>query len=303
MITPAKILREHGIHPLKRLGQAFLKDPNVLRKIVDAAGICSSETVIEIGAGLGIMTEIMADRAGRVIAIEVDPLLAGILKERLRGRKNVDIVEMDVLEYDFASACSDRHPEKVKVVGNLPYQISSPILFRLLDFRRVVSMGVLMLQKEVVDRITAAPGTKDYGIPSVMVSMYCRTRRLMDVPGRCFYPEPRVDSSVFELSMREEPLVALVDDDAFRSLVRTAFSRRRKTLLNNLRPVRWPGADEKALVSILRETGIDGRRRAETLSAEEFGLLARRLVPTKKNLDSPARFCYGGGNRLDPVAD
>lgn len=296
MINPAKILKEHGIRPRKRLGQAFLQDPNVLRRIVAAAGICSDETVVEIGAGLGIMTEVMAARAGRVIAVEVDPLLAGILRERLRGWKNVDIVEMDVLEYDFSSALSDRRSAKIKVVGNLPYQISSPILFRLLDSRPVVSMAVLMLQKEVVDRITAAPGTKDYGIPSVMISMYCRTRRLMDVPGSCFYPAPRVDSSVVELTMREEPLVSLVEDEAFRCVVRTAFSRRRKTLLNNLRPVRCPGADEKDMASILQEAGIDGRRRAETLSAEEFGLLARRLfLPKnnlpKKNLDSPARFC------------
>ena len=291
MITPMKILKAHGIRPRKRLGQAFLQDPNVLRRIVAAADICSDETVVEIGAGLGIMTEVMAARAGRVIAIEVDPLLAGVLRERLRGRENVDIVEMDVLEYDFSSARADCHAAKIKVVGNLPYQISSPILFRLLESRHVVSMAVLMLQKEVVDRITAAPGTREYGIPSVMVSMYCRTRRLMDVPGACFYPEPRVDSSVVKLTMREEPLVALVEDGAFRRLVRTAFSRRRKTLLNNLRSVRWPGADEKDMTSILQEAGIDGRRRAETLSAEEFGLLARRLSLAKKNLDSPARFC------------
>jgi len=291
MITPMKILKSHGIRPRKRLGQSFLQDPNVLRRIVAAAGICSDETVVEIGAGLGIMTEVMAARAGRVIAIEVDPLLAGVLRERLRGRENVDIVEMDVLEYDFSSARSNRHAAKIKVVGNLPYQISSQILFRLLESRHVVSMAVLMLQKEVVDRITAAPGTREYGIPSVMVSMYCRTRRLMDVPSTCFYPEPRVDSSVVQLTMREEPLVALVEDGAFRRLVRTAFSRRRKTLLNNLRTVRWPGADEKDVASILQEAGIDSHRRAETLSTEEFGLLTCRLFSPKKNLDSPCRFC------------
>jgi len=291
MSTPMKILRMHGVRPRKRLGQAFLQDQNVLRKIVAAAEIRSSETVVEIGAGLGIMTEVMAGWAGRVVAIEVDPLLAGILRKRLQGQKNVDIVEADVLEYDFSSARSDLHPEKIKVVGNLPYQISSPILFRLLDFRHVISTAVLMLQKEVVDRITAVPGTKDYGIPSVMVSMYCRTRRLMDVPGRCFYPEPRVASSVVKLTMREDPLVAFGDEDAFRSIVRTAFSRRRKTLLNNLRLFRWPGWDEKCMISILQEAGIDGRRRAETLSAEEFGGLARQLVSLKKDLDSPVRFC------------
>jgi 16S rRNA (adenine1518-N6/adenine1519-N6)-dimethyltransferase len=291
MITPMKILKMHGIRPRKRLGQAFLQDPNVLRKIVAAADIRGDETVVEIGAGLGIMTEVMASRAGRVIAIEVDPVMAGILRERLQDRMNIDIVETDVLQYDFSSARSDLRPEKIKVVGNLPYQISSPILFRLLDFRHVISTAILMLQKEVVDRITASPGSKDYGIPTVMVSMYCRTRRLMDVPGGCFYPEPRVDSAVVKLTMREKPLVPLEEDDAFRNIVRTAFSRRRKTLLNNLRLLRWPGCDEKSLIATLQEAGIDGLRRAETLSAEEFGMLARKFVSLKKNLDSPARFC------------
>ena len=291
MITPMKILRMHGIRPRKRLGQAFLQDLNVLRKIAAAADLRGDETVVEIGAGLGILTEALADRAGRVIAVEVDPLLAGILRERLRDRRNIDIVEADVLRYDFSSARPDRPGEKIKVVGNVPYQISSPILFRLLDFRQVISAAILMLQKEVVDRITAAPNTKDYGIPSVMVSRYCRPLRLMDVPGRCFFPEPRVESSVLKLTVREEAPFAAAEDDAFRIVVRAAFSRRRKTLSNNLRLVRWPGLDEPALISILQDAGIDGSRRAETLSAEEFGALTRQLISLKINLDSPRRFC------------
>jgi 16S rRNA (adenine1518-N6/adenine1519-N6)-dimethyltransferase len=240
MITPKKVLNMRGIRPIKRLGQAFLQDQNILHKIVAAADIHGDETVVEIGAGLGIMTGIIAAQARRVIAIEVDPVMVKILKEHLQGFKNVEIIETDVLQYDFSSACAALSPEKVKVIGNVPYQISSPILFRLMAFRQFISMVILMLQKEVVDRIIAPPGTKDYGIPSVILSMYCQSFRVMDVPGSCFYPEPKVTSSVLKLIIREKPLVVLGDDVLFRKIVQISFSKRRKTLLNNLRHVHLP---------------------------------------------------------------
>ena len=284
MITPKKVLNMRGIRPIKRLGQAFLQDQNILHKIVNAADIHGDEMVVEIGAGLGIMTGIIAAQARRVIAIEVDPVMVKILKEHLQGFKNVDIIETDVLQYDFSSACAAFSPEKVKVIGNVPYQISSPILFRLMAFRQVISMVILMLQKEVVDRIIAPPGTKDYGIPSVILSMYCQSFRVMDVPGSCFYPEPKVTSSVLKLIIREKPLVVLGDDVLFRKIVQVAFSKRRKTLLNNLRYSHLPGYSENSLLSALQETGIDGIRRAETLSAEEFGALTNRLFQKRASL-------------------
>jgi 16S rRNA (adenine1518-N6/adenine1519-N6)-dimethyltransferase len=284
MITPKKVLNMRGIRPIKRLGQAFLQDQNILHKIVAAADIHGDETVVEIGAGLGIMTGIIAAQARRVIAIEVDPVMVKILKEHLQGFKNVEIIETDVLQYDFSSACADLSPEKVKVIGNVPYQISSPILFRLMAFRQFISMVILMLQKEVVDRIIAPPGTKDYGIPSVILSMYCQSFRVMDVPGSCFYPEPKVTSSVLKLIIREKPLVVLGDDVLFRKIVQISFSKRRKTLLNNLRHVYLPGYSEDSLLSALQETGIDGIRRAETLSAEEFGALTNHLISKESKI-------------------
>jgi 16S rRNA (adenine1518-N6/adenine1519-N6)-dimethyltransferase len=145
-------------------------------------------------------------------------------------------------------------------------------------------MVILMLQKEVVDRIIAPPGTKDYGIPSVILSMYCQSFRVMDVPGSCFYPEPKVTSSVLKLIIREKPLVVLGDDVLFRKIVQVAFSKRRKTLLNNLRYSHLPGYSENSLLSALQETGIDGIRRAETLSAEEFGALTNRLFQKRASL-------------------
>jgi 16S rRNA (adenine1518-N6/adenine1519-N6)-dimethyltransferase len=207
-----------------------------------------------------------------------------MLKEHLQGFKNVDIIETDVLQYDFSSACAALSPEKVKVIGNVPYQISSPILFRLMAFRQVISMVILMLQKEVVDRIIAPPGTKDYGIPSVILSMYFQSFRVMDVPGSCFYPEPKVTSSVLKLIIREKPLVVLRDDILFRKIVQISFSKRRKTLLNNFRHIHLPGYSEDSFLSALQETGIDGIRRAETLSAEEFGALTNHLISKEGKL-------------------
>lgn len=277
MTTPIRILRSHGIRPRKHMGQSFLQDLNVAQKIVDFADIRPDETVVEIGAGLGIMTGLMAVRARRVIALDVDPAMIVILRERLARFSNAEIVETDVLKYDFFSAVPPHSSEKLKVVGNIPYHISSPIVFRLMDFRRCISQIVMMMQKEVVDRIVAMPGTRDYGIPSVMISMFCSARRLMNVPPGCFHPEPKVVSSVLRLEIRDTPRVNLKDEMLFCRLVRLAFAKRRKTLANNLRHARMPGYSAEAMMQALRNCGTDGARRAETLTAEEFGLLANCL--------------------------
>jgi 16S rRNA (adenine1518-N6/adenine1519-N6)-dimethyltransferase len=273
MTTPIRILRNHGIRPRKHLGQSFLQDLNIANKIVDCVDIRTDETVVEIGAGLGTMTGLMAVKARRVVALDVDPIMIGILRERLARFNNVDVVETDVLKYDFFSALPSHSSEKLKIVGNVPYHISSPILFRLLDFRRCISRIVLMLQKEVVDRIVARPGTKEYGIPSVITTMFCRTERLLNVPAGCFYPEPKVVSSVLKLGVREKSLVSLKDEVLFCKIVRMAFAKRRKTLVNNLRHAHLPGYSTEAMLLALQDSGTDGTRRAETLTAEEFGLL------------------------------
>lgn len=275
MTTPIKILRTRAIRPRKRLGQSFLQDLNIVNKIVDFADIRPDETVVEIGAGLGIMTGLIAQKARRVIALEVDPSMIAVLKERLQCFHNVDVVETDVLKFDFFSALPHDPSEKLKIIGNVPYHISSPILFHLMDFRGCISQMVLMLQKEVADRIRAVPGRKDYGIPSVIVSMFCRTQRLMDVPASCFYPEPKVVSSILKIGVREKPLIDAGDEELFRKIVRLAFAKRRKTLVNNLRHACLPGYSTEAMLSALQGSGIDGMRRAETLSAEEFGLLTK----------------------------
>ena len=270
MTSVRKMIAQYEIHPRKRLGQSFLQDRNIIRRIVALVEPAGDETVVEIGAGLGSMTEELAKRAGRVIALEVDQRLVGVLRERFAGQDRVEVLQTDVLKYDFSSACPGG---RIKVVGNIPYPISSPILFRLLDFRRSISSMILMFQKELADRITAPPGTKDYGIPSVLVARYTRATCELTVPPTCFYPIPDVVSSVLRITVRQEP--NLPDEALFAKIVRAAFAQRRKTLWNNLRHI---GIPEEMVGRMFAGSGIDRTRRAETLSVEEFSLLTTAWI-------------------------
>ena len=276
MQSPLSLLRKHGIRPRKRLGQNFLCDPNILEKIVRIAGVRDTDTVIEIGSGIGVLTALLAARARRVIALEVDRRLVEVLRSELGGLSNVAIVHGDVLEYDFASAWTEGVKGRVRVVGNVPYNLSSPIVLRLLDYRESVDRAVLMLQREVAERLAAAPGTKDYGPLSVIVSLYTEARLEMRVPASCFVPRPDVESRVIRLDMRREPLCGVDDPALFRDVVRSCFARRRKTLLNNLRQSSLPVRPE-AVPAVLEELGIDGTRRAETLTVLEFAALSNRI--------------------------
>ena len=284
MTTVRSILKDCGIRPRKHLGQSFLEDKNVINKIILAADIHEQDIVVEIGAGLGIMTEILASQAGKVIAIDVDPRMTVILRERLQYQTRVEIIEKDVLTCDFSALQSDGQSSKLKVIGNIPYNISTQILFHLLTFRRHITAMVLMFQKEVVDRLVASPGTKEYGIPSVILAMFAVLSREMNVPASCFYPQPKVASSVIKIVMREKPLVELADEHFFSKIVKIAFAMRRKTILNNLRAADLPFSSDKEIEILLDHAGIEGRRRGETLSAEEFGRLSNvfyAACPTK----------------------
>ncbi len=272
MESPLRLLKKHHIRPVKRLGQSFLVDNNITSRIVEASGIGEGDTVVEIGAGLGAMTAMIAPRVKKIIALEIDPKLVGVLDSELGKMPNIEIIHTDVLRYDFSSPLQGRG--KIQVIGNIPYNVSSQILFRLIEFRKHISSATLMLQREVADRITASPGTKQYGIPSVIVSMYASASRLMTVPATCFYPVPKVDSAVLKMEMREEPLYPLGDHAIFIETVKAAFAMRRKTLANNLKGM--DGAPSRGVdpPSLLAGAGIDGRRRGETLTVEEFGRLS-----------------------------
>lgn len=270
MTSIRQMLAQYDICPRKRLGQSFLEDMNIVRRIVELTEPSESETVVEIGAGLGFMTEELAKRTGRVIALEVDPRLALVLRERFIGQERVEVLQADVLKYDFSSA---RPGERIKVVGNVPYHISSPILFRLLDFRHSISSMTLMFQKELADRIAASPGTKSYGIPSVMVAKYMRATSVLTVPPTCFYPVPEVVSSVLRFVVRQEP--RMPDEALFGKIVRAAFAQRRKTLWNNLRQIGFP---DEIVDRVFTASGIDRTQRAETLSVEEFSRLTAAWI-------------------------
>jgi 16S rRNA (adenine1518-N6/adenine1519-N6)-dimethyltransferase len=277
MTTIRKILRDHNIRPLKRLGQSFLEDINVINKIISISNIQEDDTVVEIGAGVGIMTELIAKKVRKVIALDIDPRMVDILRERLAGHHQVDVIKGDVLKYDFSSVGHELLSRKIKVIGNIPYNISSQILFHLLAYRQHISSMILMFQKELADRLIASPGTKEYGIPTVLVSMYTECFREMVIPRSCFYPEPKVTSTVMKIIIREKPLMDLNDHDFFVKIVKIAFSKRRKTLLNNLRSSPLLGYSEKEVVTALKKSGIDGVRRGETLTAEELGKLSNAL--------------------------
>lgn len=277
--TVRSILKDYGIHPKKRLGQSFLEDKNIISKIVRIADIQAQDIVVEIGAGLGIMTEQLASQARRLIAIDIDPRMTAILRIRLQDKPQVEIIEQDVLTFDFNSLHNNNNPtKKFKIIGNIPYYISSPILFRLIQYRHQISEMLLLMQKEVADRLTAPPGSKEYGIPSVIIGMYAEATTEMTVAASCFYPPPQVTSTLLKLVTRPATLVELADEKFFSQVVRCAFSQRRKTLLNNLRHLACPPLTEAELIRLLNDLGIDGRRRGETLSAVEFGELSNTLL-------------------------
>ncbi len=265
-------LARYDVRPRRRFGQSFLTDLPTIRRIATLDRPGREETVVEIGAGLGLLTAELAQTAGRVIALEIDPRLVSALQERFAAYPAVEVVPGDVLAYDFSQASP---AGKVLVVGNIPYHISTPILFHLLKFRHSISRMVLMLQKELADRITAAPGGKEYGIPSVLISRYAVTRRALNVAPACFYPEPKVVSSVIRVEFCQDRDGTPAEEALFSRTVRAAFAQRRKTLRNNLRAA---GFAEDELEGVFARSGIEGTRRAETLTVAEYGVLAGELA-------------------------
>ncbi|HEX7415665.1 MAG TPA: 16S rRNA (adenine(1518)-N(6)/adenine(1519)-N(6))-dimethyltransferase RsmA [Smithellaceae bacterium] len=284
MLTPKEIIHQYGIKPHKRLGQSFLLDGNVIKKIATVADISSEDIVIEIGAGIGVLTEEITQIARKVIAVEIDTQLVEILKDKLGGYSNVEIHSGDILKYDFNSI-AQRYKTKVRVVGNVPYNISSPLLFHLLSSRSVINGFILMLKREVVQRLVSLPNNKSYGVPSVILQMFASVEKIFDVPSTCFYPRPKVESAVIKGVFLDKPLMELADEAFFTQLVKASFAQRRKMLMNNLKNAKLlDGIPEAKLKDALSSTGIDGKRRGETLSIEEFGKLSNLLCRYKNHL-------------------
>lgn len=274
MSSPKEIINQYGIKPRKKLGQSFLLDHNIIKKIAAAAQISKDDIVVEIGAGTGVLTEILAQKARKIIAVELDKKLIEVLKEKLVGFDNVEIHQGDILKFDFNSISSS-YGCKVKVVGNVPYNISSPLIFHLLSFRSAIDGFILMLQKEVVQRLAAQPNNKSYGVPSVLLQMFASVEKIFDVPASCFHPRPKVESAVIRGAFLDKPLMELVDAAFFTQLVKASFAQRRKMLINNLKNSNLlADIEEEKIKEVLSCAGIDGQRRGETLSVEEFGKLS-----------------------------
>jgi 16S rRNA (adenine1518-N6/adenine1519-N6)-dimethyltransferase len=259
-----------------KLGQNFLRDPLAIQRIAAAFGDLSSRTVVEIGPGKGAITELLATKAKRLIAIELDRELAWNLQERFlpeKGFPGFTVTRQDVLQFDYTAAAAEAG-EKLLVVGNLPYYITSPILLHLASHAAALDQAVLMVQREVADRVTARPGTREYGLLTVSLALYGETEPMFTLPPSAFNPPPEVHSTVFRWRFAPRFAELQVDEKPFVTFLKTAFAQKRKTLTNNLRAAGVSAADA---VAALETAGIPGQARAETLSLESFATLWRAL--------------------------
>lgn len=283
--TPVRtqaILKKYRFSFKRSLGQNFLIDTNILKKIVSFAQLDEKSGVIEIGPGIGALTEQLARTSKKVVAVEIDQRLLPILKDTLSPYENVKVIHQDMLEADVQKIIEDEFIETddIMVVANLPYYVTTPIIMKLLEEHIPIRGIVCMLQKEVAERISAKPGTKDYGSLSIAVQYYTEAETVMIVPKTVFVPQPNVDSAVIRLTKREKPAVIVKDEGFFFQVTRSSFAQRRKTLLNNLTSQLPDGKQKKEeILRALDVSGIDPTRRGETLSLAEFGLLSDELYP------------------------
>ena len=272
-------MKDEGVepYPSKRLGQHFLRDQRIIHRIIDALAPRTDETIVEIGPGTGALTSVLVERAGRLVAVEFDKKLAPLLQERYASFQNFKLVMADALTVDFCAEILPAH--SARLVANLPYNISTAILQRLIAQRACLDEMVLMLQREVVERVLAPAGTTDRGFISVLVEAYCETEKLFDVSPGAFRPPPKVWSSVMRLKFRSQINADITDQSLFWETVSAGFAQKRKTILNNLRNA--SGRLQEVLKRnggasiVLCKAGIDLNRRAETLTVEEWGRITR----------------------------
>ena len=278
--TIREIKEKYGFRLTKSLGQNFLTDKNIIDRIIEGAQIGENDLVIEIGPGIGVITYEASLAARKVIAVEIDRNLIPILAETLAERDNIEVVNRDILKTDvnaLIAEAREKDPtiEKVRIIGNLPYYITTPIIMKLLE-EGVCADGItVMMQKEVADRIKAPAGNKTYGALSVAVQYYCEVEGVVNVPKEVFVPQPKVDSAVLNLKIRKEKPVELMDDQVFFQVVKAGFGQRRKTLNNSLMGVE--GITREIAGAALEAAGIEPSRRAETLTLEEFAKLSNEV--------------------------
>lgn len=270
------ILHRFKLRADKKLGQNFLIDENIVRNIVAAAELSDKDTVLEVGPGIGTLTQGLAESGASVVAVELDKRLLPVLDTTLEGYDNVRIVNGDILQVDIMQTVG---VDKFKVCANLPYYITTPIIFALLEKRLPMERLVAMVQKEVAERMAAKPGGKDYGALSVAIQYYTEPEIAFIVPPSSFIPAPSVDSAVIVCKRREKPPVEVCDEALFFRVVKAAFSLRRKMLNNSLKNM---GIKGEQVAKWLQLAGVDGKRRAETLSLEDFAALTNTFAASKE---------------------
>ncbi len=284
LATPSatrEVLEKHGLHARKKYGQNFLIDASVIERSIEAAGITEEDCVLEIGPGIGSMTQLLSRAAGHVVCVEIDTSLEPVLADTLADCDNVTILWQDILKTDLRAVCTEYNDGKpMKVVANLPYYVTTPILMELLSKKGCFSSITVMVQKEVADRIRSGPGSKEYGALSLAVQYYAEPEIVTQVSAGCFFPRPNVDSTVLCLQAYEEPPVQ-ADEGLLFALIRAAFNQRRKTLANALShglDYRGRRLSREEVVAALEAFGLPAAVRGEALSLEQFAALSRQLT-------------------------
>lgn len=273
-----EVIQKYGFDFQKKFGQNFLIDSHVLDKIIAAAEITKEDFVLEIGPGIGTMTQYLAEAAREVIAVEIDRNLIPILQETLDGYDNVTILNQDILKTDISAIAQEKNGGRpIKVVANLPYYITTPIIMGLFESHVPVDSITVMVQKEVAQRMQAGPGTKDYGALSLAVQYYAEPYIAANVPPNCFIPRPNVGSAVIRLRRYQNPPVQVQDEKLLFALIRASFNQRRKTLVNGIKNASELPFEKETILSALEKTGLSGTVRGEALTLEQFAALADAL--------------------------
>ncbi len=272
-----ELLKKYNLKAAKKFGQNFLTDEGVLKAIIESAGVSKEDCVLEIGPGLGALTTGLSQKAGKVLAVEIDRQLIPVLKVVLFGYDNVQVINDDILKLDLRAVLAEHFGSvPAKVVANLPYYITTPIIMKLLEEKLHLKSITVMVQKEVGDRLCAPPGGKDYGALTVAVQYYCEPHKVLIVPSEVFIPQPEVDSMVVRLDIREKPAVQVQDEALFFKVVKASFAQRRKTLLNALSAGNF-GRSKESIKALLEACDIEENRRGETLSLEEFAMISDKM--------------------------
>lgn len=278
----SEILKKHQFRMQKKYGQNFLIDANILAKIVEAAQITKEDCVLEIGPGIGTMTQYLAEAADRVVAVEIDRELIPILEETLSPYDNVKVLCEDILKVDLAALAAENGGRPLKVVANLPYYITTPIIMALFESGMPLTSITVMVQSEVADRMQTGPGSKDYGALSLAVQYYAKPEVVARVPASCFLPRPNVDSTVVRLTRYEKPPVETADEAFLFAVIRASFNQRRKTLANGLANAGGLGVTRGQVETVLADMGLSTMVRGETFTLERFAELSDRLLQMRR---------------------